>query len=149
MLLVATGSDFSHLTLRPEVIAHNAFTYGKALSIVGEEGRSRAVRGAVFVLVTLLVGRGTMARLRRGAGLLELLPVLYMIPLVLFLPGGYREARRLIAGQADHPTFLPTLVERYRDRLELEYRNEDFRVNRIQGGGWRSGPPRACISIFC
>lgn len=96
-VLVPIESGYSRLfSLSPETLVNNAIAYGKALSLLWENGSSKFLRGLLFTAGGILAIWGYWTRFQRGPSVLELFPVFYAVPILAFSVGGLTQPRYVI-----------------------------------------------------
>lgn len=100
LTLHSDGGYASLVTLDPHTVAYNSRHYLASLSLLWSNGLpppwGMGLRGTMFVLVSLLALAGYVANLRRGVTVLEVVPVLYMAPLVLYWVGTMIQQRYML-----------------------------------------------------
>jgi len=88
------GSYFDTLTITPAAMGRNVVEYLRALSDIWENGYADVGRKLTFLVTVGLAAFGYLRALRSGATVLELFPVLYAIPVMLW--PAYQGTRFLI-----------------------------------------------------
>lgn len=100
LTLHSDGGYASLVTLDPDTVAYNGRHYLASLSLLWSNGLpppwSLGLRGTMFLLVSALALAGYVANLRRGVTVLEVVPVLYMAPLVLYWVGTMIQQRYML-----------------------------------------------------
>lgn len=98
--LHADGGYASLLTLDPHTLSYNTYSYLASLSLLWSNGLPRpwgfGLRFAMFLAVSALAVVGYVANLRRGVTVLEVIPVFYLAPLVLYWVGTMIQQRYML-----------------------------------------------------
>jgi hypothetical protein len=100
LTLHSDGSYASLITLDPHTVVYNTRSYLTSLSLLWSNGLPQpwgfGLRGAMFAVVTLLAVIGFVANLRRGVTVLEVIPVMYMAPLIVYWVGTMIQQRYML-----------------------------------------------------
>lgn len=100
LTLHSDGGYARLVTLDPHTVAYNSRHYLASLSLLWSNGLpppwNLGLRGVMFLLVSLLALAGYVANVRRGVTVLEVVPVLYMAPLVLYWVGTMIQQRYML-----------------------------------------------------
>ena len=100
LTLHSDGGYASLVTLDPHTVVYNTRSYLASLSLLWSNGLPApwgfGLRGAMFVIVSLLAVIGFAANLRRGVTVLEVIPVTYMAPLIVYWVGTMIQQRYML-----------------------------------------------------
>lgn len=96
-IIVPIESGYAKLfSLDPTILVNNAVNYGKALSLLWENGYSKLLRGSMFAVCGLLALWGIWQKWRRSPSIVDVFTVLYAVPILTFSVGGLTQPRYVI-----------------------------------------------------
>lgn len=100
LTLHSDGGYASLVTLDPHTVVYNTRSYVSSLSLLWSNGLPQpwgfGLRGAMFAAVSLLAVVGFVANVRRGITVLEVIPVMYMTPLIVYWVGTMIQQRYML-----------------------------------------------------
>jgi hypothetical protein len=83
-VLTGDASYLDQLRLTPELVTENAVSYLRQLSLLWDNGYSAILRKVLFLVVTGICFVGYVSRLRKSMTFLELFPLVYLLPVLLW-----------------------------------------------------------------
>jgi hypothetical protein len=84
IFLHSDGSYFDQFAINLKVILHNLFWYATRLSILWDNGHSRVIHGALYIIVCGLATIGYLARIRDRITIFEIFLLSYTIPVIIW-----------------------------------------------------------------